>query len=1167
MSENGHTSSDTTTSDLATVRELEVSGERAQTAMLTLVFTELVEASRVRQDLSDEKAAALIEEHHSLVRQTLARFGGEEVERAGDSFLIVFGKPSDAARFALTLQHELQESAGSGPAIRDRIGIHLGETLTRAVKGSALKPGDLSGLQVDLCARIMSLAGAGQILLSRAAFDSARQVLKREELAAIGDLRWLNHGPYRLKGVDEPVEICEAGCAEIAPLEAPSDCEKAHRHLSPDSEPVLGWRPSIGVNIPETQWTLEKKLGEGGFGEVWLARHRQLRETRVFKFCFRADRVRSLKREVTLFRLLREKVGEHRNIVGVQEVQFEKPPFYLIMDYAEGTDLKAWCDERGGASAIPLATRWEIVAQTADALRAAHEAGVIHRDVKPSNILVSGDKEKPESIRVRLTDFGIGQLLSPEALAGMTQWGFTQTLMDERGASQAGTYMYLAPELLAGKPASPASDIYSLGVVYFQLLAGDFNQPLTPDWVNHVPEALLMESVRPCLSGNPDRRASDLKLLANDLRGLAVRKEAEAALSRRRDRLRTACFAPLYLLSVAAIAGAALHLLAESLTGEPVTFAQVAAHGLFAVLAWILKYAAREGVRPNVPGLVGLAAISGGVAFTVAIAYRLDDPGDRSNSLSAAAAVVVSLVVAASFFRVSRQIHETEKKRAKESWKKPVEFLTDWSPQRRKRALLGALGLAALTGLTLTLERLQGKRELQQWKAGLAAAGEPLTGADILPEFNEAAARYRAAFDAASLNVDDSVIYALGGPSPVESIDRLRRRPVWKRKEAAAKNYNWAALVESMKAADEDLKAYHRMLETPPATGGHDWSRAIADPAALVTGPFPNFVRLRKVAQALHTAVLFELQRGDVDRAYEHLVALTQLSLVAREDPMVVALMIRVAVTGMGADAVWEAMQAEGWSEPNLRDLQTRWERIEFLKQLRLAMQAERLHVMGDLSYARTTSYSEARDLYVEYLDMFGVKRSMPGVIRSNLDRFFYVPIWKYAWSHKTELHVLRSQKQQMDVICELCVGVPWTTVRPKLNAVYNGYQKPFASFRFKGPLWRSMYHNLWDNSSLPYSRFDKAFATLVRNDSSRRQAVIAIAIKRFRLKRQRLPESLDELSPEFLKRIPNDIVNNSSLQYVRYPDGSFALYSVGENGLDDGGEADDRVWKAAAKE
>ena len=241
------------------------------------------------------------------------------------------------------------------------------------------------------------------------------------------------------------MEICEVGELGKAKLIQPPDTEKAHRFISADSEPVLGWRPAVDQAVPGTGWVLEKKLGEGGFGEVWLGRDKRLKTEHVFKFCFRADRVRSLKREVTLFRLLKERVGEHPNIVGIEHVYFDEAPFYIVMQHVEGQDLATWCETQGGVDKVPLAARIEIVAQIADALQAAHDSGVIHRDVKPSNILVGGQSD----IHAYLTDFGIGQVVSDEVLSRLTHSGFTQTIAES--SSRSGTQLYMAPELFSGK--------------------------------------------------------------------------------------------------------------------------------------------------------------------------------------------------------------------------------------------------------------------------------------------------------------------------------------------------------------------------------------------------------------------------------------------------------------------------------------------------------------------------------------------------------------------------------------------------------------------------------------------------------------------------------------------------------------------------------------------
>ena len=185
-------------------------GRKHQTGLVTLVFTDLVGSTQLKQRLGDWLGVRRIQEHHDEVRRILAEFPeAAEISTAGDSFFLVFARPSDAVLFALRLQHTLRDPSRADEApLRDRVGIHVGEVVIE--KGEHRRVHDLYGLQVDLCARLMSLAGADQILVSSLVYESARGAVARGA-EGLGAIRWRRHGRYQLRGVDQPVEVHEVG--------------------------------------------------------------------------------------------------------------------------------------------------------------------------------------------------------------------------------------------------------------------------------------------------------------------------------------------------------------------------------------------------------------------------------------------------------------------------------------------------------------------------------------------------------------------------------------------------------------------------------------------------------------------------------------------------------------------------------------------------------------------------------------------------------------------------------------------------------------------------------------------------------------------------------------------------------------------------------------------
>ena len=507
------------------------------TRFAILLFTDIVGSTHLKTTHGLPAFREALRTHNEHFERIARECRGIRIlQNMGDGYFAETDSVAEAVKLALLFQNAMRDEPWGNVPITARVGIHAGEISAIPAEGGS----GIVAPAADLAARVMSLASGGQILLTRFPFDEARHFL-REHPAIAGKtmppLCWLAHGPYLLKGRDEPMDIFEVGAEGLAPLTAPADGEKAKRAIRPGEEETLGWRPAAGLEIPgRAGWNLTERLGVGGFGEVWIGEHGKFHQRRAFKFCFDDERLRALKREVTLVRLLRSALGERDDIVRFYELKLDEPPFYLESDLAPQGNLLQWAERQGGLGKIPLAQRIALVAHTATALAAAHSIGVLHKDIKPTNILIF---DAPDgTARPRLVDFGIGTLADPEILAqqGITGAGFTRMTIQH----STGTPTYSPPEYLAGRPYTIQGDIYGLGVLLYQLVTARPLDPLAPGWERDIPDPLLREDIATCVDGDPARRfpsAADLaeRLLKLDERRAAALRENQrvAALERR----------------------------------------------------------------------------------------------------------------------------------------------------------------------------------------------------------------------------------------------------------------------------------------------------------------------------------------------------------------------------------------------------------------------------------------------------------------------------------------------------------------------------------------------------------------------------------------------------------------------------------------------------------
>ncbi|MDP6942525.1 MAG: hypothetical protein QF464_00115 [Myxococcota bacterium] len=232
----------------------------------TLVLTDFVDSTKFVSALGDVKAAEIFAEHDHAARALLAEHGGQEIDKS-DGFLFLFDRPIDAVRFCLAYHRLLARLSEDLPRpLEARSGIHLGEVVMRSnptddvVRGA--KPVEVEGLAKAKTARVMACAFGGQTLLS----ESAYAIGHRAAVGAAGlgdDVRWVEHGLYNLKGIDEPVRLYEVGREGEANMVAPVGrlVEESARHTGIISLVALvvaiagflfAWQQSSSTPAPAT---------------------------------------------------------------------------------------------------------------------------------------------------------------------------------------------------------------------------------------------------------------------------------------------------------------------------------------------------------------------------------------------------------------------------------------------------------------------------------------------------------------------------------------------------------------------------------------------------------------------------------------------------------------------------------------------------------------------------------------------------------------------------------------------------------------------------------------------------------------------------------------------------------------------------------------------------
>jgi hypothetical protein len=455
--------------------------------------------------------------------------------------------------------------------------------------------------------------------------------------------------------------------------------------------------------------------------------------------------------------------------------------------------------------------------------------------------------------------------------------------------------------------------------------------------------------------------------------------------------------------------------------------------------------------------------------------------------------------------------------------------------------LIALVTIVAIISVITSAGKAGARRALNDYKAKLKAQGEKLTwqewGYPRVVESNDCLPR---------------LVQAVGtlrnrgfSPGTIKLMDlssATNIQPGWAKDDLfltdkTMAKLSWDEFRVEMESARPALVKIRQALSNPPRY-------VVNDPTNLVVRrQFQSFEQ-RSAALWLSADTILALRQREMGRVQENLWALQQLVHLHEDDFTLVSQMIRVAITGLALADTWEALQSPGWHEPELAELQRGWERINLFASLEKGLLAERLFLNAIFSQVRTVGDSAAR---VNYMN------SLSGGANAGSKSFAYywqvlvaMPVWQVNLD-ADELLALRHEQNCLDSIRRLNQGGDWPAIDRELDGHFKSLDKSLS-----GPMSRMRYAL----SSIIIPNTHKAALTAVRHETMRRLTVVAIALKRYELKNHGRPPTLATLIPDYISAVPMDPMNGKPLGYRLDSEFGFVLYSVGADGIDDGGQA-----------
>ncbi len=472
-------------------------------------------------------------------------------------------------------------------------------------------------------------------------------------------------------------------------------------------------------------------------------------------------------------------------------------------------------------------------------------------------------------------------------------------------------------------------------------------------------------------------------------------------------------------------------------------------------------------------------------------------------------------------------------------------------------ALLLSVLLAGAILQYVVFERVKGKRELAAWKEEMRAKGEKFTLEELkiskIPKEDNGTTDLLSAASELKLLNNTSPLIDYGAfplarftaPGHVMSfldLDDLKKcfDPSSHQDLYRKTSPTWQELEKEIVLGSKILKKANEALKRSYLGVELDYKKGVY----LLMPHISNVGNLRSWLSA---SASYHLHQGDLDKVLEDIESITLLSRFLKDDRLLISQLVRIANGSVGLNVTWQALQAPGWSDAQLQKLQQIWQSadLDLLGDSPKTFEAERI-IYGVWAFEELRHSNKGLNAFLNPWTGSSTASS------SSYEEFFrewldtlYATCWRTIWADQDELRYLQILQKHLEATRKMIVNKSWSKGQPLLKEAdtlatpTNAYDR--LKHPFSGSIVPAMHH---------------AILKCIKYEIQREMTVAAIALKRYRLKFGKYPASLQELVPNYLSDLPIDYIDGKPLRYLLNPDGTFTLYSIGEDGVDDHGNS-----------